>query len=182
MLVNNRFVKFKFEKQNENLKLDENNIINVLFYSEKSELLSYGLSNHVNLAKFLKKMVQNNSANTCMVSSEKGMFLLIKRKNHNNELTHKYLEDLGGSIFHKTKSIGCSEVRIFENNQDLNKQIALGILLGSYKFNNYKKNKSKEVINIKYVSFICDEPKKHSQTQINETYFILITSLDLFFL
>ena len=42
MLVNSRFVKFKFEKQNENLKLDDNNIINVLFYSEKSQLLSYG--------------------------------------------------------------------------------------------------------------------------------------------
>ena len=55
MLVNSRFVKFKFEKQNENLKLDDNNIINVLFYSEKSQLLSYGLSKHENLAKFFKK-------------------------------------------------------------------------------------------------------------------------------
>mgnify|MGYP007000187598 CR=1 len=100
--------------------------------SEENLLLSNGLSNHKNLANFLKKMVENNSSKTCLVRSEKGMFFLIKRKNNNKELTHKYLEDLGGSIFNKTKSIGCSEVRIFENNQDLNKQIALGILLGSY--------------------------------------------------
>ena len=163
MLVNNKFVKFKFEKQNENLKLYDNNIINVLFYSEKSLLLSDGLSNHKSLAKFLKKMVENNSDNNCIVRSEKGNFLLIKRKKDGNELTHKYLEDLGGTIFNKTKSIGFSEVRIFENNKDFNKQIALGILLGSYKFKNYKKNKSKELINIKFVSFICDEPKKNSQ-------------------
>ena len=163
MLINKRFVKFKFEKQNENLKLDDSNIVNVLFYSEKSQLLSNGLSNHKNLAKFLKKMVENNSANIFMVRSEKGMFLLIKRKDHDTDLNHKYLEDLGGSIFHKTKSIGCSEIRIFENSLDINKQIALGILLGSYKFANYKKNISKDIIDIKNVTFICDEPKKHSQ-------------------
>ena len=36
MFVNNRFVKFKFEKPNYNLKLNHENIINVLFYSEKN--------------------------------------------------------------------------------------------------------------------------------------------------
>ena len=141
MLVNNRFVKFKFEKSNDNLKLNNENIINVLFYSEKNLLLSNGLSNEKDLAKFLKKLIENNSASTCIVRSEKGMFLLIKRKDHKNDLTHKYLENLGGNIFNKTKSMGCSEVRIFENNQDLIKQIALGVLLGSYRFNNYKKIK-----------------------------------------
>ena len=131
MIFNKRFVKFKFEKQNEKLKLNENNIINVLFYNEKSLLLSKGISNNKDLVNFLKKMINNNSDNSCIVRSEKGTFLLIKRKTNNNELTHKYLEDLGGSIFNKTKSIGCTEVRVFENSQALNKQIALGILLKS---------------------------------------------------
>ena len=163
MFVNSRFVKFKFEKPNDNLKLNHENIINVLFYSEKNLLLSDGLSNEKNLAKFLKKIIENNLASTCIVRSERGMFLLINRKDHKSDLTNKYLEDLGGSIFNQTKSIGCSEVRIFENDQYLNRQIALGILLSSYKFNNYKKNKSKDIIDIKNVTFICDEPKKHSQ-------------------
>ena len=162
MLVNNRFVKFKFEKLNDNLKINDNKI-NVLFYSETNLLISDGLSNDKSLEKFLSKNIESNSENICMVRSEKGMFLLIKRKNQNNDLTHKYLEDLGGSIFNKTKAIGCSEVRIFENNQDLIRQIALGILLGSYKFNNYKKNKSKETIDIKYITFVSDNPKKYSQ-------------------
>ncbi|MFL2830870.1 MAG: leucyl aminopeptidase [Candidatus Puniceispirillales bacterium] len=163
MFVNNRFVKFKFEKPNDNLKLNHENIINVLFYSEKNLLLSDGLSNEKNLAKFLKKIIENNLASTCIVRSERGIFLLINRKDHKSDLTNKYLEDLGGSIFNQTKSIGCSEVRIFENDQYLNRQIALGILLSSYKFNNYKKNKSKYTVDIKNVTFICDEPKKHSQ-------------------
>ena len=163
MFVNSRFVKFKFEKPNDNLKLNHENIINVLFYSEKNLLLSDGLSNEKNLAKFLKKIIENNLASTCIVRSEKGMFLLINRKDHKSDLTNNYLEDLGGSIFNQTKSIGCSEVRIFENDQYLNRQIALGILLSSYKFNNYKKNKSKDTVDIKNVTFICDEPKKHSQ-------------------
>ena len=163
MFVNSRFVKFKFEKPNDNLKLNHENIINVLFYSEKNLLLSNGLSIEKNLAKFLKKIIENNLASTCIVRSEKGMFLLINRKDHKSDLTNNYLEDLGGSIFNQTKSIGCSEVRIFENDQFLNRQIALGILLSSYKFNNYKKNKSKDTVHIKNVTFICDEPKKHSQ-------------------
>ena len=163
MFVNNRFVKSKFEKPNDNLKLNHENIINVLFYSEKNLLLSDGLSNEKNLAKFLKKIIENNSASTCIVRSERGIFLLINRKDHKSDLTNKYLEDLGGSIFNQTKSIGCSEVRIFEHDQYLNKQIALGILLSSYKFNNYKKNKTKYTVDIKNITFICDEPKKHSQ-------------------
>ena len=163
MLINSRFVKFKFEKINDNLKLNNENIINVLFYSEKNLLLSNGLSNEKNLAKYLKKFIENNLASSCIVRSEKGMFLLINRKDHKSDLTNKYLEDLGGSIFNQTKSIGCSEVRIFENDKYLNRQIALGILLSSYKFNNYKKNKSKYTVDIKNITFICDEPKKHSQ-------------------
>ncbi len=162
MLVNNRFVKFKFEKQNDKMKLD-NHIINVLFYSKKNFLMPNYLFNQKVLVKFLKNIAENNSSGTCLVRSEHGMFLLIKRKDNKNDLTNKYLEDLGGIIFNKTKSIGCTEVRIYENDQDLNRHLALGVLLGSYKFNNYKKNKLKETINIKNVTFICDEPKKHSQ-------------------
>ena len=64
MLVNSRFVKFKFEKPNDNLKLNHENIINVLFYSEKNLLLSDGLSNEKNLAKFLKKIIENNLASS----------------------------------------------------------------------------------------------------------------------
>ena len=159
----NRFVKFKFETSNDKLKMNENNLIKVLFYSETNTLLSNYLTKDKSLSNFLKQNIENNSVNTCMVRSEKGTYLLIKRKDNEIELTHKYLEDLGGKIFNKTKFMGCPEVRIYENNQDFIKQIALGILLGSYKFDNYKKNKSKEIIDIKYVTFISDEAKKHSQ-------------------
>ena len=44
MSFNNRFVKFKFEKLNDKLKLDDINIINILFYSEINILLSKVLS------------------------------------------------------------------------------------------------------------------------------------------
>ena len=159
----NRFVKFKFERSNDKLKMNENNLIKVLFYSETNTLLSNYLTKDKSLSNFLKQNIENNSVNTCMVRSEKGTYLLIKRKDNEIELTHKYLEDLGGKIFNKTKFMGCPEVRIYENNQDFIKQIALGILLGSYKFDNYKKNKSKEIIDIKYVTFISDEATKHSQ-------------------
>ena len=159
----NRFVKFKFETSNDKLKMNENNLIKVLFYSETNTLLSNYLTKDKSLPNFLKQNIENNSVNTCMVRSEKGTYLLIKRKDNEIELTHKYLEDLGGKIFNKTKFMGCPEVRIYENNQDFIKQIALGILLGSYKFDNYKKNKSKEIIDIKYVTFISDEATKHSQ-------------------
>ncbi len=163
MFDNSRFVKFKCVNKTDNLKFNNNNIVNILFYSKTNILLSEDFSKDKNLATFLKKMIENNSENICMVRSEKGMFLLIKRKDHDNDLTNQYLEDLGGSIFNKTKSIGCSEVRIFENNLNINKQIALGILLGSYKFANYKKNITKKIIDLKNITFICNEPKKHSQ-------------------
>ena len=118
MLVNNRFVKFKFEKPNDNLKMNDNKI-NVLFYSETNLLLSDGLSDDKILTKFLSKNIKSNSESICLVTSEKGKYLLVKRKDQINDLTHKYLEDIGGSIFNKTKAIGCSEVRIFENDQNL---------------------------------------------------------------
>ena len=76
MFVNSRFVKFKFEKSNDNLKFNHENIINVLFYSEKNLLLSNGLSNEKNLAKFLKKIIENNLSRTCIVRSERGIFFL----------------------------------------------------------------------------------------------------------
>ena len=100
MFVNNRFVKFKFEKPNDNLKINENKI-NVLFYSEANILLSDGFSNGQSLTKFLSKNIESNSENFCLVRSEMGTYLLVKRKNQNNELTHKYLENIGGDIFKK---------------------------------------------------------------------------------
>ena len=57
MLVNNRFVKFKFEKLNDNLKINDNKI-NVLFYSETNLLISDGLSNDKSLEKFLLQNIQ----------------------------------------------------------------------------------------------------------------------------
>ena len=58
MLVNNRFVKFKFEKLNDNLKINDNKI-NVLFYSETNLLISDGLSNDKSLEKFLSKNIES---------------------------------------------------------------------------------------------------------------------------
>ena len=94
MSVNSRFIKFKCENKNDNLKFNNNNIVNVLFYSKTNLLLSKDFSKDKSLATFLKKMIENNSANIFMVRSEKGMFLLIKRKDHDTDLNQKYLEDL----------------------------------------------------------------------------------------
>ena len=57
MLANNRFVKFKCEKKNDNLKFTNDNIVNVLFYSEKNLLLSKGFSKDKRLEIFLKKIL-----------------------------------------------------------------------------------------------------------------------------
>ena len=64
--------------------------------------------------------------------------MLIRRKTENNELTLKYLQNLGGSIFNQIKSIGCSEAKIYEDDTEIIKQVCLGVLLSSYKFDNYK--------------------------------------------
>ena len=89
MSVNSRFIKFKCENKNENSKFNNNNIVNVLFYSKTNLLLSKDFSKDKSLTTFLKKMIENNSANIFIVRSEKGMFLLIKRKVHDTDLNHK---------------------------------------------------------------------------------------------
>ena len=157
----NRFIKINFEKINQNLELSSNNIIHIVFYSEKNTLISEVLKNNKELSKLLQSFLTSNSANNIIVRSEKGIFLLVKRKNKN--LTNKYLEELGGKIFNDIKSIGIPEARVYENNIDINRQISLGILLSSYKFDNYKIKKPKQLINIKKITFICEEPKKNSE-------------------
>ncbi len=157
----NRFIKINFEKINQNLELRSNNIIHVIFYSEKNTLTSEVLKNNKKLSKLLQSFLISNSDNNITVRSEKGIFLLVKRKNKN--LTNKYLEELGGSIFNDIKSMGIPEARVYENNIDINRQISLGVLLSSYKFENYKIKKPKQLINIKKITFICEEPKKNSE-------------------
>ena len=96
-----------------------------------------------------------------MIRTEKGNFLLVKRKVESQDLTNKYLEDLGGTIFNSIKSISCNEAKIYENDDKISRQICLGILLGSYKFNNYKKIKSKEVIDLKKIVVVAEEIKNY---------------------
>ena len=86
--------------------------------------------------------------------------MLIRRKTENNELTLKYLQNLGGSIFNQIKSIGCSEAKIYEDDPEIIKQLCLGILLSSYKFDNYKMVKSKDLVDLKEVVVVSEEEKK----------------------
>jgi len=159
MLNDKRFIKFKSEKQRDSIKLKDNEI-NVLFYSEKNILLSENFNSQKDLLNLFKRIINDDSSNTILVRSEKGNFLLVKRKTLDKDLKYKYLEELGGTIYNKIKPLGSSQVKIYENNISINERLALGILLSSYKFENYKKNKIKQIINLKNVVFVCNEPKK----------------------
>ncbi len=160
MLNDKRFIKFKSEKHRDSIKLKDNEI-NVLFYSEKNILLSENFNSQKDLLNLFKKIINDDLSNTILVRSEKGNFLLVKRKTLDKDLTHKYLEELGGRIYNKIKSLGSSQAKIYENNISINERLALGILLSSYKFENYKKNKSKQIKKLKNVVFVCNEPNKH---------------------
>ena len=160
MLNDKRFIKFKCEKQSNNFKFKDNEI-NILFYSEKNILLSDNFNNQKDLLNLFKKIINDDSSNTILVRSEKGNFLLVKRKTSDKDLTYKYLEELGGRIYNKIKSLGSSQAKIYENNISINERLALGILLSSYKFENYKKNKIKQITNLKNVVFVCNEPNKN---------------------
>jgi leucyl aminopeptidase len=160
MLNDKRFVKFKSEKHRDTIKLKDNEI-NVLFYSEKNILLSENFNSQKDLLNLFKKIINNDSSNIILVRSEKGNFLLVKRKTLDKDLTYKYLEELGGRIYNKIKPLGSSQVKIYENNISINERLALGILLSSYKFENYKKNKIKQITNLKNVVFVCNEPNKN---------------------
>ena len=161
MVINNRFIKFAYEKNNKNLKFKNDNLVHVIFYSESNSLLSSLLEKDKDLLKFFEKIIKNNSTNKFLIRTEKGNFLLVKRKVESQDLTNKYLEDLGGTIFNSIKSISCNEAKIYENDDKISRQICLGILLGSYKFNNYKKIKSKEVIDLKKIVVVAEEIKNY---------------------
>jgi len=161
MVMNNRFIKFAYEKNNKNLKFKNDNLVHVIFYSESNSLLSSLLEKDKDLLKFFEKIIKNNSTNKFLIRTEKGNFLLVKRKVESQDLTNKYLEDLGGTIFNSIKSISCNEAKIYENDDKISRQICLGILLGSYKFNNYKKIKSKEVIDLKKIVVVAEEIKNY---------------------
>ena len=161
MVINNRFIKFAYEKNNKNLKFKNDNLVHVIFYSESNSLLSSILEKDKDLLKFFEKIIKNNSTNKFLIRTEKGNFLLVKRKVESQDLTNKYLEDLGGTIFNSIKSISCNEAKIYENDDKISRQICLGILLGSYKFNNYKKIKSKEVIDLKKIVIVAEEIKNY---------------------
>ena len=160
MFVDKRFMKFNFEKPNAYLKFKDNEI-NILFYSEKNILLSDNFNPQKDLLNLFKKIIKNESSKIILVRSEKGNFLLVKRKTLEKDLTFKYLEELGGSIYNKIKNLGPSHAKIYENDILINERVALGIILSSYKFENYKKNKLKQIINLKNVTFICSNPNKN---------------------
>ena len=104
MFDDKRFMKFNFEKPNANLKFKDNEI-NILFYSEKNILLSDNFNSEKNLLNLFKKIIIDEPSNVILVRSEKGNFLIVKRKNLEKDLTHKYLEELGGRIYNKIKSL-----------------------------------------------------------------------------
>ena len=161
MLNNKRFLKFKSEKQSDSINFKDNDI-NVLFYSEKNILLSENFNSQKNLLNLFKKISNNDFSNIILVRSENGNFLLVRRKTSDKDLTYKYLEELGGKIYNEIKTLGCSQVKIYENDISINERLALGILLSSYKFQNYKKNKVKQITRLKNVVFVCNEPSKNS--------------------
>ena len=160
MLNDKRFIKFKSEKKTDSIKFKDNEI-NVLFYSENNILLSENFNSQKDLLNLFKKIINDDLSNTILVRSEKGNFLLVKRKTLDKDLTYKYLEELGGRIYNKIKPLGSSQAKIYENNISINERLALGILLSSYKFENYKKNKIKQITNLKNVVFVCNEPNKN---------------------
>ena len=162
-MVNDRFLKFTYEKNNIKTKFTTNNVIHVLFYSENNLLLSKVLEKDKDLLNFFNKTIINKSASTFLVRAEKGNFLLIRRKTKINDLKQKYLQDLGGAIFNKIKSIGCSDVKFYEDNSKILEQLCLGVLLSSYKFDNYKMVKSKEINDLKKITVVTEQNENFSK-------------------
>ena len=162
-MVNDRFHKFTYEKNNIKTKFTTNNVIHVLFYSENNLLLSKVLEKDKDLLNFFNKTIINKSASTFLVRAEKGNFLLIRRKTKIDDLKQKYLQDLGGAIFNKIKSLGCSEVKFYEDNSKILEQLCLGVLLSSYKFDNYKMVKSKEINDLKKITVVTEQNENFSK-------------------
>ena len=161
MIDDKMLVKFNFEKQSDVSKFKENEI-HVLFYSEKNSLLSDIFNADKKILNFFKTIIKNDLSTMITVRSERGNFLIVKRKTADKDLNSKYLEELGGSIYNKIKSLGFFQAKIYENSNFINEKIALGISLSAYKFKNYKKNKSKQITNLKTVVFVCNDPKINS--------------------
>ena len=70
----NRFIKIDFKNSDDQIQLNKNKIIHVLFFTEKNIIISKGMDNHVDLSKFLKSFLINNSSNNIFVRPEKGSF------------------------------------------------------------------------------------------------------------
>ncbi|MDG1465581.1 MAG: leucyl aminopeptidase [Alphaproteobacteria bacterium] len=158
----NRFIKINFEKPNNQIELNKNKTINILFFTEKKIHLPEETKINVELYKFLNSFLINGSSDNIIVRSEKGNFLLVKRKYDDGKLKDDYLEKLGGTIYNEVKSTACTEAVIYENDIKINQKIALGILLSSYKFMNYKKIKPKQENILNSIIFRCKDYKKSS--------------------
>ena len=162
-MVNDRFLKFAYEKNNIKTKFTTNNIIHILFYSENNSLLSKVLEKDKDLLNFFNKTIINKLTSSFLVRTEKGNFLLIRRKTKMDDLKLKYLQDLGGTIFNKIKSIGCSEIKFYEDNPKILEQLCLGVLLSSYKFDNYKMGKSKDIVDLKKITVVTEQNENFSK-------------------
>ena len=162
-MVNDRFLKFEYEKNNTKTKFKTNNVIHILFYSENNSLLSKVLEKDKDLLNFFNKTIINKSTSSFLVRTEKGNFLLIRRKTKIDDLKLKYLQDIGGTIFNKIKSIGCSEIKFYEDNPKILEQLCLGVLLSSYKFDNYKMGKSKDIVDLKKITVVTEQNENFSK-------------------
>ena len=162
-MVTDRFLKFEYEKNNTKTKFKTNNVIHILFYSENNSLLSKVLEKDKDLLNFFNKTIINKSTSSFLVRTEKGNFLLIRRKTKMDDLKLKYLQDLGGAIFNKIKSMGCSEIKFYEDNPEILEQLCLGVLLSSYKFDNYKMVKSKDIVDLKKITVVTEQNENFSK-------------------
>ena len=89
-----RFLKINFEEPDNSLNQSIIDTVHVLFYSEKNLLLSQFFQKDKILSSFLKKNIIINPSNYIIVRSEKGTFLLVRRKLQKERgFTDNYLED-----------------------------------------------------------------------------------------
>ena len=53
----NRFIKINFEKPDDQIKLNKNKVIHILFFTEKNILLSEGMDKYIDLSNFLNSFL-----------------------------------------------------------------------------------------------------------------------------
>jgi len=158
-----KILKINFEEMKPVTNFHKSEEVHVIFYSENNKLLSQSISNDKNLTSFLKTNITINPSNFITVRSEKGTFFLVRRKlEDDNDFTDNYLEEVGGNIYNSLKSIGYKSIKIYENLANANLRFALGILLSSYKFSNYKKIVPKNNDMLNKVTFVCKGAKEAS--------------------